>query len=44
MGHRVVPPKPSALTFGFSFTNYGSHIEDYPYLPYLTVACGIGMK
>lgn len=28
---------------GFKFTNYGSHCEDYKYLPYCSFAAGIGM-
>lgn len=28
---------------GISFSNWGSHYDAYPYMPYLTVAVGIGM-
>ncbi len=45
MGSRVVA-KQEALTKigGISFQNYGSHSECYTFLPYMTVACALGMK
>ena len=43
MGARVVGHGKKEIS-GFVFTNYGSHVEDYPFLPYMTVACSIGSE
>jgi O-phospho-L-seryl-tRNASec:L-selenocysteinyl-tRNA synthase len=43
-GIRVVA-KAEPIDFnGFKFTNYGSHCEDYKYLPYCSFAAAIGMS
>jgi O-phospho-L-seryl-tRNASec:L-selenocysteinyl-tRNA synthase len=41
MGARVVGESVSTLE-GIPFKNYGSHHEDFPHLPYVTVASAIG--
>ena len=41
MGSRVVSTSTSTLE-GIKFSNYGSHHENYPHLPYITVASAIG--
>lgn len=44
MGSRVLTKKEKKKFCGIEFSNYGSHIENYSELPYMTVACAIGMK
>ena len=41
-GHKVVCKSKVKEVCGVSFSNYGSSCEDYPYLPYITMACSIG--
>lgn len=41
MGARVVGFSSKSME-GIKFANYGSHSENYPELPYITVACAIG--
>lgn len=43
MGARVVANSKKEIG-GLIFSNYGSHAEDYPELPYITVACAIGSE
>lgn len=43
MGSRVICESPAKSICGKSFMNYGSNSENYPFLPYMTVACAIGM-
>jgi O-phospho-L-seryl-tRNASec:L-selenocysteinyl-tRNA synthase len=42
-GIRVVARSDPIDFNGFKFTNYGSHCEDYKYLPYCSFAAAIGM-
>lgn len=45
MGTRITVPKPSKEVCGIKFKNYGSNLEiNYPHLPYMTMACAIGVK
>lgn len=45
MGHRIVARSENKTPLGgYKFSNYGSHSEDYPYLPYITFACAVGTK
>lgn len=43
MGARVVFNSKKEIN-GLTFSNYGSHAETYPELPYITVACAIGSE
>jgi len=42
-GIRVVAKSDPVNFNGFNFRNYGSHCEEYKYLPYCSFAAGIGM-
>ena len=44
MGHRILTRKKEAKVFGTPFTNYGTHCENYPHLPYMNIACAIGSE
>lgn len=45
MGHRILAQTQGKTTLaGHKFSNYGTHCEDYPYLPYITFACAVGTK
>ena len=44
MGHRIITEKKEAPVFGVKFKNYGSHLENYKYVPYLNIACAIGAE
>ena len=43
MGARVVYRSSAKDVCGQDYSNYGSHLEQYPFLPYLTFATAIGM-
>jgi len=43
MGSRIITDSMAKSQCGLEFSNYGSHINNYPNLPYMTVACAIGM-
>jgi O-phospho-L-seryl-tRNASec:L-selenocysteinyl-tRNA synthase len=43
MGSRILTEKDAKAQCGIEFKNYGSHIDNYPSLPYMTIACAIGM-
>ena len=43
-GIRVVARSDTIDFNGFKFTNYGSHCEDYKYLPYCSFAAAIGIS
>ena len=43
-GLRVVAKGPPKAISSIEFQNYGSHCDDYPHLPYFTVAAAIGMR
>lgn len=43
MGSRILSDN-SKKVCGINFLNYGSHSDKYPFLPYLTAACAIGMS
>lgn len=43
MGSRVVAESKGKMVSGFSFDNYGSHSNHGKGLPYVTVACAVGM-
>lgn len=43
MGHRIVAATDKITKIGVdSFKNYGSHSDNYPFLPYITFACAVG--
>lgn len=43
MGHRIIVASEKETKIGDSlFKNYGSHKNDYPYLPYITFASAVG--
>jgi len=45
MGHRIIVSAENKTTIGpFKFTNYGSHSDNYAFLPYMTFACAVGTK
>jgi len=45
MGHRILTSKDEAQKLcGNTFSNYGSHHQHYPFLPYMTIACAIGTQ
>ena len=44
MGVRVITKGEKKAISGIEFENYGSHSNSYPFLPYFTIACAIGMK
>ena len=45
MGHRVVSASARKTKIvGVEFSNYGSHHEAYPCLPYITFACAVGTQ
>lgn len=45
MGHRIIVPTSKKNKIGeLSFSNYGSHAEDYAHLPYITFASAVGTK
>ena len=45
MGHRIVTSTEKLTKIGDkTFKNYGSHCDNYPFLPYMTFACAIGTK
>ena len=44
MGSRIICAAQPKTICGQKFSNYGSSSENYPLLPYMTVACAIGMK
>lgn len=43
-GLRVVGESSAKTVSNLEFKNYGSHCEEYPNLPYFTVAAAIGMQ
>jgi O-phospho-L-seryl-tRNASec:L-selenocysteinyl-tRNA synthase len=43
-GIRIVAASQEILFNNFKFSNYGSHAENYPYLPYCSFACAIGIE
>ena len=43
MGSRILGNVKNKKVCGLEFKNYGTHSNDYPNLPYMTVACAIGM-
>jgi len=43
MGSRVIGKSNEKDVCGIKFRNYGSSIDDYPDLPYMTAACSIGL-
>lgn len=45
MGHRIVVTAEKQTKIGpLNFINYGSHAEDYPFLPYITFASAVGTR
>lgn len=44
MGSRVISVSKEKEVCGLKFKNYGSHIDEYANLPYMTAACAIGLK
>lgn len=42
-GIRVISPSAQIDFNGYKFSNYGSHAENYPVIPYCSFACGIGI-
>jgi O-phospho-L-seryl-tRNASec:L-selenocysteinyl-tRNA synthase len=42
-GIRVISPSPQIDFNGYKFSNYGSHAENYPVIPYCSFACAIGI-
>ena len=45
VGHRILAASPKVTKIGENtFTNYGSHCNDYPNLPYITFACAVGTE
>ena len=36
--------KKTCIAGVLSFSNYGSHCEDFPFLPYITFAAAVGSK
>lgn len=43
-GIRIVSKSDPINFNGYKFTNYGSHSENYPFLPYCSFACAIGIS
>lgn len=43
-GIRVIAPSAQIDFNGYKFKNYGSHCQDYKYLPYCSFAAGIGLS
>jgi hypothetical protein len=44
MGHRIIVKNDKMTKINqFEFKNYGSHIDDYTKLPYITFACAVGI-
>jgi len=45
MGHRIISQSNQKTKIGgIEFSNYGSHCESYPHLPYVTFACAVGTE
>lgn len=44
MGSRILTEKVGKKICGIEFQNYGSNLENYSNLPYITMAVAIGMK
>ena len=45
MGHRILSQAEKDTKIGdHSFKNYGSHTNNYPFLPFMTFACAIGTQ
>ena len=44
MGSRVIGRSNEKSVCGVKFKNYGSSIDNYPHLPYMTAACSIGLS
>jgi O-phospho-L-seryl-tRNASec:L-selenocysteinyl-tRNA synthase len=42
-GIKIIAPSGINDISGYKFNNYGSHIENYPHLPYCAFACAIGI-
>jgi O-phospho-L-seryl-tRNASec:L-selenocysteinyl-tRNA synthase len=42
-GIRVISPSPQIDFNEYKFSNYGSHAENYPVIPYCSFACAIGI-
>ncbi|EAR84373.1 O-phosphoseryl-tRNA(Sec) selenium transferase (macronuclear) [Tetrahymena thermophila SB210] len=43
MGSRILSNQTKSVC-GIKFKNYGSHSDSFTYLPYMTIACAIGME
>lgn len=43
MGSRVIGLSNAKNVCGIKFKNYGSHIDEYPEIPYMTAACSVGL-
>jgi len=43
MGSRVIITSKEKEVCGIKFKNYGSHIDEYHHMPYMTAACSVGL-
>ena len=44
MGSRILTDRMKKIQCGIEFKNYGSHIDNYSNMPYMTIACSIGIQ
>jgi O-phospho-L-seryl-tRNASec:L-selenocysteinyl-tRNA synthase len=42
-GIRIIAPSESINFNGYKFSNYGSHSDSYPFIPYCAFACALGI-